>query len=158
MCVCLQDAVLQRCYAVEPIVAIACSPDGVYCAGGGQSGTIYLWEVPSGRLLRSWPAHYKVSLPLCSSSIFSGTLLRCWSDVAASQQRPKEPGQRALDISSQQAASLALLLSFSHTFPRHTEASSSLHMECCCSTNALYGANQRLSVRLADKGALVCRQ
>ncbi len=52
---------------MEPIVAVACSPDAVYCAGGGQSGTIYLWEVPSGRLLRSWPAHYKVDLALPSA-------------------------------------------------------------------------------------------
>ena len=58
----VQDAVLQRCFAVEPVTAVACSPDGVYCAGGGQSGNIYVWEVPSGRLLRSWPAHYKVRL------------------------------------------------------------------------------------------------
>jgi len=55
--------VLQRSYAVEPIVALAASLDGVHCAGGGPSGTVYLWEVPTGRLLRSWPAHYKVSLP-----------------------------------------------------------------------------------------------
>ena len=58
----VQDAVLQRCFAVEPITAVACSLDGIYCAGGGQSGNIYVWEVPSGRLLRSWPAHYKVRL------------------------------------------------------------------------------------------------
>ncbi|BDA48951.1 WD repeat-containing protein 18 [Coccomyxa sp. Obi] len=54
-----KDQVLQRSYAVEPIVALVASLNGVHCAGGGQSGTIYLWEVPSGRLLRSWPAHYK---------------------------------------------------------------------------------------------------
>ena len=56
----LQDQVLLHSYAVEPIVALAASLDGAHCAGGGQSGTVYLWEVPSGRLLRSWPAHYKV--------------------------------------------------------------------------------------------------
>lgn len=59
----VQDQVLQRSYAVEPIVALAASLDGVHCAGGGPSGTVYLWEVPSGRLLRSWPAHFKVSWP-----------------------------------------------------------------------------------------------
>ena len=55
-----QDQVLQRCFAAEPIVAVAASPDGVHLAGGGASGAVYLWETPSGRLLRSWPAHYKV--------------------------------------------------------------------------------------------------
>ena len=51
---------LQRSYAVEPILALACTLDGTFCAGGGPSGTLYLWEAPSGRLLRSWPGHYKV--------------------------------------------------------------------------------------------------
>ena len=56
---------------MEPIAAVACSLDGNYCAGGGQSGNIYVWEVPSGRLLRSWPAHYKVRLKQgrCSSLV-----------------------------------------------------------------------------------------
>lgn len=26
---------------------------------GGNSGTLYVWELSTGRLLRSWPAHYK---------------------------------------------------------------------------------------------------
>lgn len=50
---------LQRSYAAEPILALACSLDGQYCAGGGPSGSMHLWETPSGHLLRSWPAHYK---------------------------------------------------------------------------------------------------
>jgi len=54
-----QDQVLQRCYAAEPVLVVAASPDGVHLAGGGASGAVYLWETPSGRLLRSWPAHYK---------------------------------------------------------------------------------------------------
>ena len=71
---------LQRSYAVEPIAAVACSPEGVYCAGGGLSGTIYVWEVPSGRLLRSWPAHYKASTRQ-HCSISSPTV--CCSHISA---------------------------------------------------------------------------
>ena len=55
-----QDQVLQRCYAAEPVLALAASPDGAHLAGGGASGALYLWETASGRLLRSWPAHYQV--------------------------------------------------------------------------------------------------
>ena len=55
-----QDAVVQRSFAAEPIVALAASADGCHVAGGGASGHVYLWQAASGRLLRSWPAHYKV--------------------------------------------------------------------------------------------------
>ena len=58
---CLQDHVLQRAFTVEPIQAMVATADGMYVAGGGASGTIYIWAAGSGQLLRSWPAHYKVS-------------------------------------------------------------------------------------------------
>eukprot|EP00775_Hariotina_reticulata_P006600 gene6600-6828_t len=54
-----KDQVLQRCFTQEALTALAASPNGAYLAGGGTSGTLYCWEVASGRLLRSWPAHYK---------------------------------------------------------------------------------------------------
>ncbi len=53
---------LQRSFAAEALTCLACSPDGAYLAAGGASGTLYLWEVGSGRLLRAWAAHYKVSV------------------------------------------------------------------------------------------------
>jgi WD40 repeat protein len=56
----LQDQVHLRSFAPEPLSAVACSPDGVFCAAGGASGALHLWETSTGRLLRSWPAHYKV--------------------------------------------------------------------------------------------------
>jgi hypothetical protein len=52
--------VLQRCFTQEPLTALAASPNGCYLVGGGSSGTLYCWETASGKLLRSWPAHYKV--------------------------------------------------------------------------------------------------
>ncbi len=57
---CPQDAVLQRSFAVEPLAAVAASADGAYVAAGGASGSLYLWEAGSGRLVAQWPAHYKV--------------------------------------------------------------------------------------------------
>ena len=81
----VQDQVLLRSYAVEPIVALAASLDGTHCAGGGQSGTVYLWEVPSGRLLRSWPAHYKVffSFTFPVITVSSAANHHTWSTMAA---------------------------------------------------------------------------
>lgn len=57
----LQDQVLQRSFTQERLTAVAASRDGAYLAGGGASGSLYLWELGSGRLLRAWPAHYKAS-------------------------------------------------------------------------------------------------
>eukprot|EP00198_Chlamydomonas_reinhardtii_P007316 XP_001696652.1 predicted protein [Chlamydomonas reinhardtii] len=57
------EQVLQRSFAAEALTCLACSPDGAYLAAGGASGTLYLWEVGSGRLLRAWAAHYKAFLP-----------------------------------------------------------------------------------------------
>lgn len=58
----VQDHVLQRAFTLESIHAVAASADGCFVAGGGASGTIYIWSTASGQLLRSWPAHYKVCL------------------------------------------------------------------------------------------------
>jgi pre-rRNA-processing protein IPI3 len=49
-----------QCHAPERIGPLAVSDDGSMCCGGGVSGRLYLWEVGSGALVRSWDAHYKV--------------------------------------------------------------------------------------------------
>eukprot|EP00887_Chlorella_sp_A99_P003431 scaffold7.g3431.t1 len=54
-----KDHVHQRSFAPEPLAALAASPGGVFVAGGGASGAVHVWESSSGRLLKSWPAHYK---------------------------------------------------------------------------------------------------
>ncbi|KAK8695056.1 hypothetical protein V6N13_072598 [Hibiscus sabdariffa] len=48
-----------RSYTMEAICPISCTKDGIYIAGGAPSGNVYLWEVTSGRLLRTWHAHHK---------------------------------------------------------------------------------------------------
>ncbi|MCO5608993.1 hypothetical protein L7F22_063213 [Adiantum nelumboides] len=50
---------VERRYPLEPIVPLACTSNGVYIAGGGMSGKVYLWEVSSWSLLASWTAHHK---------------------------------------------------------------------------------------------------
>lgn len=49
-----------KCHAPEKLGPLAVSCDGSLCAGGGISGRVYVWEVSSGTLLRTWDAHYKV--------------------------------------------------------------------------------------------------
>jgi WD40 repeat protein len=55
---------VQRSFTPERLTALAASPDGSYLAAGGGSGAVYLWDTPSGRLLATWPAHYKVGMRL----------------------------------------------------------------------------------------------
>ncbi|CAL8463828.1 g3362 [Coccomyxa elongata] len=110
-----KDQVLQRSYAVEPIVALAASLDGTHCAGGGQSGTIYLWEVPSGRLLRSWPAHYKAVTALAFTDD-GAVLVSAGEDTVACAWLLMD----VLDASPEQGASMGppTLQSWSeHTLP-----------------------------------------
>ena len=59
--VAVQDHVLQQAFTVETMHALAATADGTFVAGGGASGSIYVWASGSGQLLRSWPAHYKVT-------------------------------------------------------------------------------------------------
>lgn len=80
-----KDQVHQRSFPPEQITAVACTRDGAYCAGGGASGAVHLWETSTGRLLRSWPAHYKRVTCLAFSSsgaeLISGgddTLVSAW--------------------------------------------------------------------------------
>eukprot|EP00850_Spirogloea_muscicola_P013947 SM000097S24800 [mRNA] locus=s97:332384:335507:+ [translate_table: standard] len=56
-----------RSFPLEPISCLAATGSGAFLAGGGQSGRLYLWEVASGALLRSWPGHYKAASVLAFS-------------------------------------------------------------------------------------------
>ncbi|CAH9111160.1 unnamed protein product [Cuscuta epithymum] len=42
--------------SINPLVSNA---DGSFIAGGGASGSIYLWQVATGKLLKKWHAHYR---------------------------------------------------------------------------------------------------
>eukprot|EP00271_Cylindrocystis_brebissonii_P021259 TRINITY_DN7489_c0_g1_i3.p1 TRINITY_DN7489_c0_g1~~TRINITY_DN7489_c0_g1_i3.p1 ORF type:complete len:275 (+),score=12.22 TRINITY_DN7489_c0_g1_i3:82-825(+) len=41
-------------HAVGPL---ASTSDGTHLVGGGRSGHLFLWEVSTGAMLKSWPAH-----------------------------------------------------------------------------------------------------
>ncbi len=79
------DQPAARSFAPEPLAALAASPCGALVAGGGASGAVHLWAAATGRLLRSWPAHYKRVAALAFSDsgleLVSGgddTLVAAW--------------------------------------------------------------------------------
>lgn len=43
----------------EKMTAMTFSPDAVLCFGGSQNGSIWVWQMGSGCLLRFWPAHFR---------------------------------------------------------------------------------------------------
>ncbi|CAD7703834.1 unnamed protein product, partial [Ostreobium quekettii] len=67
-------------FAPEPMHALIATLDGVYIVGGAKSGSLYVWEATTGRLLRSWPAHYKAVTSL--SLVTSGSMLISGSEDA----------------------------------------------------------------------------
>ncbi|KAJ7956069.1 protein ROOT INITIATION DEFECTIVE 3-like [Quillaja saponaria] len=78
-----------RNYPLEAVGPLSCTKDGIYLAGGALSGNAYLWEVTSGKLLRTWRAHDKG----LNSVIFSGDdsllisssddgMIRVWSMIS----------------------------------------------------------------------------
>ena len=43
----------------EPVSVVAASPDGTHFAAGALSGAVYVWEVSTGVLAKTWNAHFK---------------------------------------------------------------------------------------------------
>lgn len=48
-----------KCRLSEEMGPILVSADNSFCFAAGSSGTIYAWEVWSGRLVRSWSGHHR---------------------------------------------------------------------------------------------------
>jgi len=71
----------------EKLQTIQCSNDGRYCCGGGASGICYLWDVPSGKLLSQWQAHFNHVLAVqffgaYGDMIITGgkdSIIHCWT-------------------------------------------------------------------------------
>ena len=69
-----------RCQAPERLGCLVCTSDGAHCVAGGVSGTLYLWQVATGKLLLSWDGHFKAVTALaCASS--DGFLLSAGDDA-----------------------------------------------------------------------------
>lgn len=48
-----KDHVHQRSFAPEPLAAVACTPDGVFCAAGGLSGRCQVLMLRGGNFMQS---------------------------------------------------------------------------------------------------------
>ena len=57
-----------RCTAPEPLRVVASTADGtLVAAGAAKSGRVFLWDVPTGDVLRAYDAHYRPVSALCFS-------------------------------------------------------------------------------------------
>ena len=54
-----KESALHKFFVGEPLGVVASSPDGAFFAGGSLAGAAYVWETATGKLLRTWPAHFK---------------------------------------------------------------------------------------------------
>ncbi len=54
-----KESALHKFFVGEPVGVVASSPDGAFFAGGSLAGAAYVWETATGKLLRTWPAHFK---------------------------------------------------------------------------------------------------
>ncbi|KAJ0985016.1 hypothetical protein J5N97_003372 [Dioscorea zingiberensis] len=86
-----------RSFPVELIGPLLSNSDGSYIFGGGSSGSIYLWEVFSGKLLNKWNAHYRsvtcLTLSDDESMLISGSVdgcIRVWSLLMMFDEMGKE--------------------------------------------------------------------
>ena len=54
-----KESALHRFFVGEPVSIVAASPDGTHFAAGALSGAVYVWEVSTGALAKTWNAHFK---------------------------------------------------------------------------------------------------
>jgi pre-rRNA-processing protein IPI3 len=80
-----QEGILQRCFVSEHINCLASAHVGVIVAGGGPSGTLYVWNTSSGRLLTAHKAHMRgitcMAFDDGGALLFTGgqdCILSCW--------------------------------------------------------------------------------
>lgn len=81
-----KESALHKFFVGEPMGTIAASPCGHFFAAGSLTGAAYVWEVSTGRLVRTWPAHFKAVSAMCfameGSVLVTGgedTVVSAWS-------------------------------------------------------------------------------
>ena len=81
-----KESALHRFFVGEPVSIVAASPDGTHFAAGALSGAVYVWEVSTGTLARTWNAHFKavsaVSFAAGGSMVITAgedTVVSAWS-------------------------------------------------------------------------------
>jgi pre-rRNA-processing protein IPI3 len=85
-----RESSTHRFFVGEAIGVVAASPCGALFAAGGVDGGVFLWETSTGRLLRSWPAHFKAVSAIafaCDGGVLvtggEDTVVTTWSVSAA---------------------------------------------------------------------------
>ncbi|WCJ36239.1 Transducin/WD40 repeat-like superfamily protein [Euphorbia peplus] len=124
-------------YPIEAIGPICCSMDGMYLAGGATtSGNAYIWEVASGRLLRTWHAHQSSLKCMVFSSddsfLISGSadgMICVWSLISLLDVENFEVSSSLLHYSLEHKSSISGLLTVSGS-SNSTFLSSSLDSTC----------------------------
>ena len=81
-----KESALHRFFVGEPVSVVAASPDGTHFAAGALSGAVYVWEVSTGALVKTWNAHFKavsaVSFAAGGSMVITAgedTVVSAWS-------------------------------------------------------------------------------
>ncbi|XP_015581803.1 protein ROOT INITIATION DEFECTIVE 3 isoform X3 [Ricinus communis] len=125
-----------RSYPLEAIGPIACTTDGVYLAGGSPSGNAYIWEVTSGRLLKTWGAHHSSLKCMVFSNddslLISGSddgIICMWSMISLLDMENSGSSSSLLHYSSEHKSSISGLLTTSGN-SNSTFISSSLDATC----------------------------
>nr|CAG4716527.1 unnamed protein product [Naegleria fowleri] len=105
---------LFECPVAEKITSLVSY--GVYCFGGGENGTVYIWNILSGKLLKIFNAHLKsiTAMDVNSDFLVTGsldTLIQVWNladllDIRNEGERQQSPiyslSSHALSITSVQ--------------------------------------------------------
>eukprot|EP00727_Mastigamoeba_balamuthi_P013020 m51a1_g8340 hypothetical protein (871) ;mRNA; r:9862-16768 len=76
-----RDQPLLRCAVQEQLTALAATPAGDLLVGCSAAGNVFVWDVVSGELLRTWEAHLK-RVSSCAA-VGDGTLLATAGDDGA---------------------------------------------------------------------------
>jgi len=100
-----RETPIHVCYVAERLVSLAADSSGTYLVGGGPSGTLYLWHVPTGEFLCSWKGHFR---PVSQVTFAEGELMlvtsgedalvHVWSliDVLGSRSRTQHSSQKPI--------------------------------------------------------------
>jgi len=90
-----QEAPSFKASLSEKLTCLQVDPSETVLLGGGESGTLYVWELPSGLLLRKFPAHNKkiigiaVDDELCITTA-SHSEAKVWSMLSVFCDQAKE--------------------------------------------------------------------
>ncbi|KAL3512573.1 hypothetical protein ACH5RR_025290 [Cinchona calisaya] len=109
-----------RSYLMEATGPLSCTKDGIYLACGATSGNIYIWEVTSGRLLKSWSANHKsINCMVFSnddSFLISGSedgTIAAWSMIGLLDDRNSGCLPLIVSLSTEHRSTITGLLSLS---------------------------------------------